>query len=99
MREVVFRPEVDNDIEEIADYTIAQWGHEQAFFYISELRAALDGLSRSAMRHPQDNALHAGLRRMRVSHHFVYYLVVGETVEVIRILHEKRDPRRHLKQS
>lgn len=96
MREVILRPEVDTDMEDVVDYTIGQWGHEQALFYIGELRAGIERLAQTAMRHPLDSELHPGLRRMKINHHFVYYLVDGEVVEVVRVLHEKRDSRRQL---
>ena len=39
MREIIVRPEADAYIEICADYTIGEWGHEQARKYVRELRA------------------------------------------------------------
>lgn len=97
MREVILRPEVDADIEDCADYTIGRWGHEQARLYVGELRAGIERLALTATRYPLDEDLLTGLRRMKINHHYVYYLIVGDTVEIIRVLHEARDARRHLR--
>ena len=57
MREVIVRPEVVADIEEAADYTIGQWGHEQARRYISDLREAIDRLAESGLRYRLETEL------------------------------------------
>jgi plasmid stabilization system protein ParE len=41
MHEVILRPDAEFDIENATDYTIKQWGREQARTYIRELRRAI----------------------------------------------------------
>lgn len=91
MRDVILRPEADADIEDIADYTIDQWGKEQARKYVAELRQAIEALSLNAERHPLSDQAFPGLRRMRSRHHLVYYLTNEAHIDVVRVLHERMD--------
>jgi toxin ParE1/3/4 len=97
MREVILRPDAEGDIEDAADYTIAQWGHEQARTYVGELRQAIELLATTALRHPLYDAIHPGLRRKRSGMHHIYYLTTGDSVEVLNVIHVQRDPGLHLK--
>lgn len=91
MIEVLVRPEAESDIEGIADETIERWGREQAQSYVAALRADIASLAEFPKRFPIHEQTALGLRRMRSGHHLVFYLV-GEAVEVVRVLHERRDP-------
>jgi toxin ParE1/3/4 len=97
MREVILRPAAEQDIEDIADYTIDQWGHEQARKYVGELRRATDALATSALRYPLYDQVHPGLRRKRSGMHHIYYLATKDHVEVLNIIHMSRDPALHLR--
>src|SRR3546814_13958765 len=54
MRSVVIRPEAEVDIEVIADYTITQWGAEQARHYVGDLRRAIERLAVGGLRRPEE---------------------------------------------
>ncbi|MGE3693158.1 MAG: type II toxin-antitoxin system RelE/ParE family toxin [Novosphingobium sp.] len=97
MRDVILRPEAEADIEEVSDYTIGQWGHEQARKYVVEMRRAIEQLATGALRYPLYDDVHPGLRRKRSGMHHIYYLASKEHVEVLKVLHVQRDPGRHLK--
>lgn len=96
MRDVILRPDAEADIEDAADYTIDQWGHEQAQAYVGELRRAVEILATTALHYPLYDAVHPGLRRKRSGMHHIYYLASEDTVEVLNILHVQRDPGLHL---
>ena len=96
MREVILRPAAQADIEDIADYTIGAWGHEQARLYVGDLRRAIERLATSALRHQLHDDVLPGLRKLRCGRHLVFYLVEGAVVDVVRVLHDSRDVRRHL---
>ena len=96
MREVILRPEAAADIEDTADYTIEQWGSEQARHYVAELRRATERLGTSALRYPLYDQVYPGLRRKRSAMHHIYYLAFDDRVEIVRIIHVQRDPGLHL---
>ena len=97
MHEVILRPEAEADIEEIADYTIAQWGQDQALSYVHGLRQTIEALAKSALRYPPLDQVHPGLRRKRSAMHHIYFIAFGDCVEIVRIMHVQRDPGRLLK--
>jgi toxin ParE1/3/4 len=97
MREVVLRPDAEADIEDAADYTIDQWGHEQARSYIGELRRAIELLATTALRYPIYDNVHPQLRRKRSGMHHIYFLTSDESVDVLNVLHVQRDPGLYLK--
>ncbi len=89
--DIRFRPEALADLEDIADYTIERWGSKQARSYILTLGADIKSLSDFALRFPEHEPSGLGLRKMTSGHHLVFYLIDGEIVEIIRILHERMD--------
>ena len=91
MREVRLRPAAKRDIESIADYTIAQWGAEQARAYIDAIRCKTESLSETALRHARCPEIAPGFRKARSGSHLIYYRVEGDLVDVIRILHQRMD--------
>lgn len=97
MRKVIVRPDAEVDIEDAADYTIAQWGREQARQYIDDIRRGIERLAINGLRYPEESEVFPGLRRMRSGHHFIFYLIDDERVDVVRVLHERRDVTRQLK--
>lgn len=97
MREVIVRPDAEVDIEFAADYTIGEWGHEQAHKYVRELRYAIELLASTALRYPLYDNVHPGLRRMRSGMHHIYYLATDDRVDVLTVIHVQRDPAEHLK--
>ncbi|MEM1133131.1 MAG: type II toxin-antitoxin system RelE/ParE family toxin [Pseudomonadota bacterium] len=88
---VAYRPAADSDIEAIADYTIERWGLSQAQSYLAALRADAESLAENALLYPIHQASGLGMRRMKSGHHNIFYLLSDETVEIIRILHERMD--------
>jgi toxin ParE1/3/4 len=96
MTDVLLRPEAEADIHEVADYTIQRWGRRQARTYVAALRTDIARLRDYAERFPVHERSGLGLRRMRSGHHLIFYLVAAGRVEVVRILHERKDPDREL---
>ena len=97
MRSIVVRPEAEVDIEDAADYTMEQWGRDQARRYIGDIRKAIDRLAVDGLRFPEETKAYPGLRRMRSGHHFIFFLIDDEQVDVVRVMLERRDAVRHLR--
>ncbi|MGQ0675354.1 MAG: type II toxin-antitoxin system RelE/ParE family toxin [Rhodospirillales bacterium] len=84
------------DIREIAQYTQQNWGIKQRDRY-------LDGLFRCFGNSAQTPALGMArediapsLRSFRTGRHLVIYLPAEDGVQIVRVLHESMDVRRHL---
>ena len=84
------------DLSLIWDYTEERWDIVQAEAYVSELRAAIERIADDPRRgHPCDE-IRPGYRRYGIGSHLVFYFPWEEGVDVIRILHQRMDPTRHL---
>jgi toxin ParE1/3/4 len=81
------------DLLEIAAYTLRRWGRRQMARYLRELDATIQQLATDPMHIGQDRShVKPGLRSLsHKQYHFVFYRVRGDTVEIIRILHQRRD--------
>lgn len=83
------------DFMDIIDY-LNTLSHEAALRYYDLLTEQIAGLSHMPERcpHPRDAALKLkGYRYLIVENYLVFYVVVGDTVQIRRILYAKRDYR------
>lgn len=84
------------DLEEIWTYSVSSWDEGQTVAYVGQVRAALDlllanpGLARSA------DDVRPGLRKFTVGSHVLYIRLDRTSLRLVRILHGRMDPRRHL---
>ena len=89
-------PEARRDLEAIWLYTLEEWGLEQANRYTDELA---DGFAQLAVGPQPGTAcdhIRTGYRRSRVGRHVVYYRTTDFGIAVVRILHDRMLPTRHL---
>jgi toxin ParE1/3/4 len=86
------------DLKAIGRYTVQNWGRDQADRYIDEFRTLLGTLAQNPNLGRSCEEIREGYRRMEHRSHVVFYRnVVGEdVVEVIRILHRRMLPQKHL---
>lgn len=85
-----------DDLAAILDYTSRAWGTEQARDYLDWLEARLTELAlRPGMgRERQD--LERMVRSFPFESHVIYYAQAPFGIQVVRILHQRQDPNRHL---
>jgi toxin ParE1/3/4 len=84
------------DLEAIALYTDAQWGRDQRLRYMADIESHLDDLRRRPQRGVSRSDIRVGYRAARVASHVLYFQVVGDCLELVRVLHARMDPTRHL---
>ncbi len=86
---IVFSSEADDDLRQIAAYTLEQWGEVQADLDVDAIVESIDMIR----FFPQRGALRSdasGFRWIPAGFHSVYYLVEDQTI-VVRILHRRRN--------
>lgn len=86
-------PSAEQDLAEIVDY-LNTLSKQAALKYFDMLIEEIAGLSTMPERcpHPRDLALTAkGYRCLIVKDYLVFYMVVGDTVQIHRILYGRRD--------
>lgn len=96
MAEYRLSPAAQRDLEDIFDYTAAEWGLEQAFRYIDLIEAACALLAEAPMSAAACDHIRPGYRRRPVQRHVIYARAEPYGVAVIRILHDHMDAERHL---
>lgn len=81
------------DLKEIARYTLLTWGVRQLRRYLAELERTIRQLEHEPERAGQDrSSLREGLRSLsHQKQHLIFFRVTGRTVEIIRVLHHRRD--------
>lgn len=82
------------DMDSIWDYSVEQWGVRQAQIYLSALHARMQGLCSFPSMGVAQDWLHTGLRRISEGSHSIYYLLRGDAVLVVRVLHGRMDVNR-----
>ncbi|MHA7099545.1 toxin ParE1/3/4 [Roseivirga pacifica] len=91
LRHYVLSQSADHDLEDIFDYTVQEFGMDQAVAYLS----GLDELFYMLLDNPELGRLRpelkAGLRSIAKEAHVVFYSVNDDYIRVIRVLHGSRD--------
>jgi toxin ParE1/3/4 len=93
---VHYSQEAEHDLVEIGAYTWAEWGESQFDKYMELLRETCEDiiprkhrLARSVPSRPQ-------LLRWRCERHVIYFRPVDDGIEIVRILHHRMLPSKHL---
>jgi toxin ParE1/3/4 len=88
-------PLAEADLEDIWLYTFKTWSLEQADSYQADIVAAFDGLARGQKKgRPVD--IREGYFKYPVGLHLVFYQINDLHIDIIRVLHQRMDARRHL---
>ncbi len=85
-------PKAESDLAEIAAYTLERWGAGQMETYMAELDATIRGLGERPERGLNRDHMQPGLKSVthRTRHH-IFYRIRGEFVQIVRILHTRRN--------
>ena len=89
-------PAAQRDLSSSWDYTKDRWGVAEAETYIREIGAAVERVAEDPRRGRTCDELRAGYRRYAIGSHLLFYVERSDGVDVIRILHQRMDPTRHL---
>lgn len=85
-----------NDLLAIARYTVRTFGAVQSKTYRDGFKSCFDLIAQnSKLGHTQD-PIRLGLRAFEHKSHTVYYIETDQGILIVRVLHERQDPVRHL---
>jgi toxin ParE1/3/4 len=84
------------DVKEIGRYTQQRWGVEQRNRYLGELDACFQKIGANPTLGNSAEAIRAGYRRIREGSHVVFFRKAENEVEIVRVLHERMLPGKHL---
>ena len=84
------------DLAGIRDYSAQSWGEARASTYLRDLRHRLRWLAAAPRRGKHRDDLMTGLLSYPQSSHVIYYRIGREEIEIVRVLHRRMDPVRHV---
>lgn len=80
-----------SDLEEIWLYTFEKWSVAQADRYYNLIFDEINFICKNSDYGKPMDDIRKGYRACKVKSHLIFYRVVNNTIEVIRILHEQVD--------
>ena len=90
----------EQDLVNIAQYTLETWGEEQCVRYIEEFDAAFERLAEVPTRGKPCDHIRSGYFRYQQGKHMILYRESTRRskfrILIVRILHERMLPERHL---
>lgn len=96
MSQIILSPKAKADLSDIWDYTLAEWGVEQAEKYVRELWAAMQAQALDHSTSVDISDVRKGYRKTRSGSHAIFFKLTDNGIDVIRILHQRMDFERHL---
>ncbi len=96
MSAYLVRARAEADLEDIWRYTAARWDLAQADKYHGALVSAFRDLAERPNVGRTCDEIRTGYRRFNVASHVIFYVLTDGKVDVVRVLHARRDFRRHL---
>ncbi|GAB2842682.1 type II toxin-antitoxin system RelE/ParE family toxin [Ferruginibacter profundus] len=79
------------DLEEIWLYTVEKWSVEQADRYYNLIFDEINYICKNPNAGKSKEHIRKGYLASKVKSHLIFYRVVNDTIEIIRILHERMD--------
>ncbi|MFL0798204.1 MAG: type II toxin-antitoxin system RelE/ParE family toxin [Cellvibrionaceae bacterium] len=95
--QLVIAPAAKADLKDIYQYGLRQWGQAQSESYLENIKEQFWTLTEQPLISIDRSELLAGARSLPIESHTLFYRVTSNTVEIIRVLHGRQDPQRHLK--
>lgn len=96
MFEVVKSPLAEDDLLDIWQYSYHKWGADKAVEYLMQLDAGMQGLTSNPMLGKSQDAVRRDYRSIQINRHVIYYRLQGDIIDIVRLLHERMIPTKHL---
>ena len=90
-------PAAKNDLKDIYQYGLRLWGQAQSESYLSTIKSQFWLLTQQPLMGTERPELLPDLRSLPIESHTLFYRATSTRVEIIRVLHGRQDPQRHLK--
>jgi len=89
-------PAAQRDLSEIWDYTEQEWGSRQAETYLEDIRDAVERVATIPDRGRSCDEIRSGYWVYPSGKHLIFYIPGDNGIDIIRILHQRMNPTRHL---
>ena len=95
--QLIIAPAAKNDLKEVYQYGLRQWGKAQSEGYLSTTKSQFWLLTQQSLMGIERPELLPDMRSLPIESHILFYRVTANRVEIVRVLHGRQDPHRHLK--
>lgn len=95
--QLVISPVARDDLRGIYRFGLRNWGANRSFTYLENIKERLWALTEQPLLGIERPELLPGMRSFPVESHIVFYQVRSKQIEIIRVLHGRQDPNRHIK--
>ncbi|XBH21575.1 type II toxin-antitoxin system RelE/ParE family toxin [Jonesiaceae bacterium BS-20] len=89
-------PAAQRDLSAIWDFTEERWDRHQAEIYLREIQEAVERIASNPERGRPCSHIRHGYRRYSIGSHLIFYVERERSIDIIRILHQRMDPTRHM---
>lgn len=96
MRKIHLQAAAEQDLLDIWQYSRKRWNAAQADRYLDDLDQGMQLLARNAELGAKRDRVRTGYRALFVKSHVIYYTMTSTTIHIVRVLHDRMDPNRHL---
>jgi toxin ParE1/3/4 len=93
---IVVLPKAQADIIDIAAYTLANWGERQMARYIDSLHERFVDLASHPEMGRRRDEIRRGYRSIVHGSHIVFYRLTRRELVIVRVLHGRMNPERHI---
>lgn len=97
VKEYELAREAEEDLLDVARYTLGNWGEKRLNLYQTGLEEKLNSLSKQVIQHSFSFRF-PDLRVTKYRYHYIFYLVTDSKPLVVGVIHEKRNIVAHLKE-
>lgn len=81
----------DKDLEDIFDYTLDEFGFDQAERYLLELEKTFQNLLLNPQLGKKRDEIKKGLYSLPKDNHIIFYRILHNHIKIIRVLHGSQD--------
>lgn len=92
----VLSPRAETDLDEIWDYTADRWGLDQAETYTRDIWQRIEAVAQRPAMGQDASDIRAGYYKISCGSHVLFYRLIADGVDIVRILHERMDFERHI---
>lgn len=93
---LVIAPAAQNDLKDINQYGLRQWGRPHCESYLAKVKKQFCLRTQQPLMGTERPELMPDTRSFPVESHTLFYRVIANRVEIIRVLHGRQDIQRHL---
>lgn len=94
---LVISPTARDDLRDIYHFGLRNWGQSQTDRYLEKLKECLWSLTERPRMGVERPDLFPEVRSFPVERHVVFYQVQEKHIGIVRVLHSRQDPNRHIK--